>query len=275
MGCSVSVLNAGETKKPLIDETNEAEKLLQASREEEKFRFKVLLLGAGESGKSTVVKQIKVIWNVPEASNEFRKYATALQKNVIEAMQTLLQAAVKLNVSVANKDLQPEVDRILAMDMNALVTPELAPIITKLWHDPGIKQVYDRRSEYWLMDATPYYLDEVQRLAQKDFMPNEDDMIMARIRTTGIVVSEVVEKPYRFEIVDVGGQRSERRKWIHCFDDVKAIIYLASLSGYNQSKSLSSSFSSVLLSFCSPLHCSLPRSNLIANHVPFPSFLFV
>ena len=50
----------------------------------------------------------------------------------------------------------------------------------------------------------------------------------------GIVVSEVIDRPYTFQIVDVGGQRSERRKWIHCFDDVKAIIYLASLSGYNQ-----------------------------------------
>jgi G-protein alpha subunit len=33
------------------------------------------------------------------------------------------------------------------------------------------------------------------------------------------------------QLVDVGGQRSERRKWIHCFDDVKAIIFLEGLSG--------------------------------------------
>ena len=36
------------------------------------------------------------------------------------------------------------------------------------------------------------------------------------------------------QIVDVGGQRNERRKWIHCFDDVKAIIFTVSLAGYNQ-----------------------------------------
>jgi hypothetical protein len=34
--------------------------------------------------------------------------------------------------------------------------------------------------------------------------------------------------------VDVGGQRSERRKWIHCFQDVTAILFLVSLSGYDQ-----------------------------------------
>ena len=37
-------------------------------------------------------------------------------------------------------------------------------------------------------------------------------------------------------VVDVGGQRSERRKWIHCFDDVRAIIFLEGLAGYNQGK---------------------------------------
>lgn len=35
-------------------------------------------------------------------------------------------------------------------------------------------------------------------------------------------------------VFDVGGQRSQRKKWIHCFDDAKAIIYVASLSEYDQ-----------------------------------------
>ena len=39
----------------------------------------------------------------------------------------------------------------------------------------------------------------------------------------------------RLVMVDVGGQKSERRKWIHCFQDVTAILFLVSLSGYDQS----------------------------------------
>jgi hypothetical protein len=57
---------------------------------------------------------------------------------------------------------------------------------------------------------------------------------MTRVRTTGIVVTHCPDPPRVFEIVDVGGQRSERKKWLHCFDNVNAIIFLEGLAGYKQ-----------------------------------------
>jgi hypothetical protein len=183
-----------------------------------------------------VVKQIKLIWKVGGglSDRERNDYITAIRRNAIEVMQTLIEASKTLGVPIADQDLYADAKEIASLGSDASLTESLGNKIDALWHDAGIQAVYARRDEYWNLDATNYYLNEVKRLATEDFELTEDDMIMTRIRTTGIVITQVTEAPYSYDVVDVGGQRSERRKWIHCFDDVRAIIFLEGLSGYNQ-----------------------------------------
>eukprot|EP00465_Bigelowiella_longifila_P001182 CAMPEP_0185280580 /NCGR_PEP_ID=MMETSP1359-20130426/66208_1 /TAXON_ID=552665 /ORGANISM="Bigelowiella longifila, Strain CCMP242" /LENGTH=227 /DNA_ID=CAMNT_0027875865 /DNA_START=833 /DNA_END=1516 /DNA_ORIENTATION=+ len=84
----------------------------------------------------------------------------------------------------------------------------------------------------------------LDRFAQEDFEPNEEDILRVRIRTTGIISKDLktryqrehdLEPPYvNIKMVDVGGQRNERKKWLHCFDDVKCVLFLSSMAGYRQ-----------------------------------------
>ena len=55
-----------------------------------------------------------------------------------------------------------------------------------------------------------------------------------RARTIGITETVFQLRDHEMLMVDVGGQKSERRKWIHCFQDVTSILFLVSLSGYDQ-----------------------------------------
>merc|ERR1719174_3577782 len=63
-------------------------------------------------------------------------------------------------------------------------------------------------------------------------------MPYARVRTSGIVTERYCIEGSTFEMYDVGGQRNERKKWIHCFDNVTAVIFVAALSEYDQVLSL-------------------------------------
>ena len=56
---------------------------------------------------------------------------------------------------------------------------------------------------------------------------------MTRVKTTGVSEIEFVANDTKFRLVDVGGQRNERRKWMHCFQDVTAVIFVVALSEYN------------------------------------------
>lgn len=76
--------------------------------------------------------------------------------------------------------------------------------------------------------------DNIDRIAEADYKPTVDDVLVTRVRTTGVSETEFTINETKFRLVDVGGQRNERRKWIHCFEDVTAVIFVIALSEYNQ-----------------------------------------
>ncbi|MGH0163826.1 UNVERIFIED_CONTAM: hypothetical protein FKN15_064263 [Acipenser sinensis] len=78
------------------------------------------------------------------------------------------------------------------------------------------------------------YLDGLERISVPSYIPTQQDVLRVRVPTTGIIEYPFDLENVIFRMVDVGGQRSERRKWIHCFENVTSIIFLVALSEYDQ-----------------------------------------
>lgn len=91
---------------------------------------------------------------------------------------------------------------------------------------------FDRRGEFWLLEGCCYYITNISRFISSSFIPTEEDIVMARKRTTGVVETSIKYGGINWSIVDVGGQRSERRKWLNCFENVNGILYVVNLAGY-------------------------------------------
>ena len=106
--------------------------------------------------------------------------------------------------------------------------------IGQLWRDRGIQKAYVRRREFQLSDSTHYFLTDLQRISNADYYPTDQDMLRVRVPTTGILEYPFDLESIVFRMVDVGGQKSERRKWIHCFENVTSIMFLVALSEYDQ-----------------------------------------
>lgn len=118
---------------------------------------------------------------------------------------------------------------------DVLLTPELGQVMRRLWKDSGVQRCFQRSREYQLNDSAEYFLNSLERISQTNYRPTPQDVLRTRVKTTGIVETHFNLKGLNFKLVDIGGQRSERKKWIHCFEGVTAIIFLVALSEYDLS----------------------------------------
>eukprot|EP01132_Coremiostelium_polycephalum_P005324 gene5324-6630_t len=215
--------------------SSKIDKIIETDRRKLRKDVKLLLLGPGESGKSTIFKQMKIIQeDGGYTTEELLEYRAFVYSNCISQMEALLTASTKLGIEleIDNKQRAANVLRRTIGNEPWLL---LAADIKHLWEDRGIKETYAQKDKHFqLNDSAAYFFDNIDRYMKEDFIPNEQDVLRCRVRTTGIQESEFTFDKIRLKIVDVGGQRSQRRKWIHCFDCVTAVIFVAAMSDYDQ-----------------------------------------
>ncbi|KAL1738872.1 heterotrimeric G protein alpha subunit 2 [Schizophyllum fasciatum] len=214
------------------ERSDEIDSQLKADGERLKKECKILLLGSGESGKSTIVKQMKIIHQNGFSSAELASYRPTVYRNVIDSAQAVAQTIKKAAPDSPHAAL---LDKIIDYDPNGIVTPDLADAIRRITSDPATPKIIDQHANtFYLMDNAAYFFENVIRIGSDKYIPNETDILRARVKTTSISETRFTYGVLTIHMFDVGGQRSERKKWIHCFESVTSIIFCTALSEYDQ-----------------------------------------
>ena len=211
------------------------ELLKQASAKED--IVKLLLLGAGESGKSTFVKQMKIIHGDGYSIDELNNFINIIHGNLLTSMVQVIKAMDKLNITLHNPSSQVYASKIInfptPLEHGMVIPSEIGEKIKLLWDDDGFQECLKHVVEYQLNDSAPYYFQNMDRILDPSYTPTEQDVLQSRVQTTGVVETSFKQGNITYRLFDVGGQHSERRKWLNCFDDVKVVLFMAALSGYD------------------------------------------
>ncbi|TPX67034.1 hypothetical protein CcCBS67573_g07624 [Chytriomyces confervae] len=317
----------------------------QLEDEEKQQTVKLLLLGAGEVGKSTVLKQMRLIYNVQFTPEEITSFKVTMRNNLLDCTQSLIEAMYLLKIpfgfipptreaeghlseldpipqhsnpelgvtpthvndeslresavtAVSNGKLKSlsaqkleasgggggsrrestvvsghspqahkkddpiaklaeiEYDKaggedgqecavadaardILSVEISddfgsTEMTGSTEKAIRLIWNDSGIQYCFSRSAEFQLMDSCKYLMDNLERICDLKFIPTETDILNARIMTVTVTETKFFIEKTLYRVFDVGGQRSERKKWASYFEDVTAVIYLCAISSYDQ-----------------------------------------
>uniref|UniRef100_A0A674B009 Guanine nucleotide binding protein (G protein), alpha 13b n=1 Tax=Salmo trutta TaxID=8032 RepID=A0A674B009_SALTR len=210
-----------------LRKSKEIDKSISRDKTYVKRLVKILLLGAGESGKSTFLKQMRIIHGQDFDQRAKEEFKATIFSNVIKGVRVLVDAREKLHIPWGEASNQRHGETMMGFDTRSArmahgmvetrVFLQYLPSIRALWADTGIQDAYDRRREF-----------------QLDYLPTQQDILLARKPTKGIHEYDFEIKNVPFKMVDVGGQRSERRRWFECFDSVTSILFLVSSSEYDQ-----------------------------------------
>lgn len=259
-----------------LKESRGIDQALRMAKFEEESKIKLLFLGAGESGKSTIFKQMRLLYGPKRNDDDLRMYGVTARSNMTVAMRKLCiilrdlgleseldkesgetneagpmtcrQAYDELVEYLVDKTKEPKdvpespvedwvgYNARAGMTANKDATKFLAhwECMKILWESNTMEQVWDRRASKNVVDGHKEFLDDIARIAAPEFKPNQRDVLVARVRTTQIIVEKYKIKGMKYEMYDVGGQRSDRKKWLDCFDQVTAVIFIAALSEYDQ-----------------------------------------
>ncbi|KAJ3240635.1 guanine nucleotide-binding protein subunit alpha [Chytriomyces hyalinus] len=284
MGCSSSTHDDAFSTSREIDRRLNADS--QVSR---KTTAKLLLLGTGETGKSTVLKQMKLIYGAGITIEERQACRSAIILNICTSIKALVlametckipygfesniadmsEAALaemetsnnllsegdrKNPVEVYARYLHEKVgglsgqngpvpdaaryvmnlDSIIAFSNYGVIPAEATAAIKSLWRDSGIQYCFKRSNEFQLTDSCPYFLNDLDRIGQDDYLPTEQDVLNARIKTTKITETVFKVDKVTYRVFDVAGQRCHRKHWAPYFDDVNSIIFMVAISSYDQ-----------------------------------------
>ncbi|XP_056627195.1 guanine nucleotide-binding protein subunit alpha-13a [Triplophysa dalaica] len=227
-----------------IRKSKEIDKTISREKTYVKKLVKILLLGAGESGKSTFLKQMRIIHGQDFDQRAKEEFRATIYSNVIKGVRVLVDAREKLHIPWGDPDNQFHGETIMAFDTRSSLMAKgmvetkvflnYLPTIRALWQDSSIQNAYDRRREFQLGESVKYFLDNVDKLGEPDYLPTQKDILLARKPTKGIYEYDFEIKNVPFKMVDVGGQRSERKRWFECFDSVTSILFLVSSSEFDQ-----------------------------------------
>eukprot|EP01029_Cantina_marsupialis_P018338 TRINITY_DN4205_c0_g2_i1.p1 TRINITY_DN4205_c0_g2~~TRINITY_DN4205_c0_g2_i1.p1 ORF type:complete len:339 (-),score=81.68 TRINITY_DN4205_c0_g2_i1:546-1562(-) len=197
-------------------------------KEQKKTKHRLLLLGAGEAGKSTIFKQIKVIKQNGFTNEERMDFAHRFFAIIVEHINKIINECSADDL----EDIKDVVDLLQHSNpSSAMSLLERKDIVKRVWANGAIQSKFHELN--LPKESSSYYLfSNLDRMCDASFVPSDQDILHFRSPTNQITdivypASDFVD----FSFIDVGGQRSERIHW-SSVGDVTAVIFVAALDDF-------------------------------------------
>ncbi|CAH3117131.1 unnamed protein product [Porites lobata] len=228
--------------KAAFKRSRDIDALLDEERELKEKEVQILILGSGCSGKTTFLKQLRIVYDNGYTEEERKAFKPIIYKNISSAIANIVKGMDEIGLTFENNDLRTknfteessENSSSEDSENNNFSLQDRVPLLTEFWNDPSVQTCYDQRNLFYIEDSAKYFFENLERLSQPDYIPTHEDILHARQSTQGVEERKISVNNFQYRVIDVGGQKNQRKKWIHFFEGVTAVVFFASLSSYDE-----------------------------------------
>eukprot|EP00942_MAST-04A_sp_MAST-4A-sp1_P012277 g12277.t1 len=192
--------------------------------------IKVLVLGTANTGKSTIIKQLRILYGEPYTRKELETYKRLVHSNALSFMTQLYELAIEEGDGILS---EKDENGVYCLSPAAEIDEETAQLLSRLWIDPGIQQAYLDRAKRQIPESAEYFITKAHEFAHEDYLPTVEDILQIRIPTKKLVTKKIDIDGTDFTFFDLSAQENKRKKWLYKFKDVQVILFVAGLGDFD------------------------------------------
>ncbi|KAJ3306878.1 guanine nucleotide-binding protein subunit alpha [Kappamyces sp. JEL0829] len=194
---------------------------------------RVLILGTSDSGKSTLLKQLRILHGGGFSLEEIHSFKLQMYQNILATCATIVKYCNELDLWPAPEEKQ-KYQPLLVYDAKASsISVPIQKLIANLWKQVYVKSAYDTK-QFPIQDTASYFLSRIESLCDPTYTVKNENILHIRTATKKIHETVFVIEQQKFHFFDVNGQRHERKYWVPYFDNVHTILFVISIASYDQ-----------------------------------------
>lgn len=145
---------------PDIQRNRTISNFLESANEDETNKIKIVLLGAGECGKSTILKQMKILHGSGYSNDDRGYYRMLIMDNILESLKILVSMIEQFGYDLSDKaqEAAKTFDNMKILEITDFSNQEnLTELIQAFWKDPLVQKTYSKRSAFQIIESSISY----------------------------------------------------------------------------------------------------------------------
>lgn len=200
---------------------------------------KLVMVGHISSGKELVMHQMKVLYARGYYSSEQRKtYRSAVRSTTRLLLHSIIDLLKDTGLHLPSnltQDFAILLHEVETKDTQH-ITPEAVKAVKNIWTYPDFAKKYTRNFEIDFPQYAPYFAQELARIAGKDYLPSEADIIRLNQDFGGIKELRFNWDELDVHLFNINGYIPDqfRKRWFHQLENATSLVYTVDVSRYDR-----------------------------------------